>query len=44
MCRVNPKARRHCYKCEESRINKYWVLNGTSDEIRPYRFLYKKLD
>ena len=44
MCRVNPKARRHCYKCEESRINKYWVVNGTSDEIRPYRFLYKKLD
>ena len=41
MCRVNPKARRHCYKCEESRINKYWVVNGTPDEIRPYRILYK---
>ena len=41
MCRVNPKARRHCYKCEESRVNEYWVVNGTPDEIRPYRILYK---
>ena len=41
MCRVNPKARRHCHKCEESRVNEYWVVNGTPDEIRPYRILYK---
>ena len=42
MSRVNPKARRHCHKCEESRQYKYWVVNGTTDEIRPYRILYKR--
>ena len=41
MCRVNPIARRHCHTCEESKINEYWVVNGTPDEIRPYRILYK---
>ena len=43
MVRVNPKARRHCFKCKESRLNQYWVVNGTTDEIRPYRILYKRI-
>ena len=42
MVRVKPSARRHCDKCEESRVHKYWVVNGTTDEIRPYRILFKK--
>ena len=44
MCRVNPKKRRHCYLCDDSRVNEYWVVNGTTDEIRPYRILYKKVN
>jgi hypothetical protein len=44
MVRINPKARRHCNTCEESRNYKYWVVNPTVDEIRPYRILYKKGD
>ena len=43
MVRVKPKARRHCHECEESKKYKYWVVNGISDEIRPYRILYKKV-
>ena len=43
MVRVNPKAIRHCASCEESRNYKYWVVNGTTDEIRPYRILYKAM-
>ena len=38
MVRVKQEAIRHC-KCED-----YWVVNGTTDEIRPYRILYKKYD
>ena len=37
MVRVKPDAIRHC---EDS--GDYWVVNGTTDEIRPYRILYKK--
>ena len=37
MARVNPKAVRHCKDSGD-----YWVVNGTTDEIRPYRILYKK--
>ena len=37
MVRVKPSAIRHC---EDS--GDYWVVNGTTDEIRPYRILYKK--
>ena len=44
MVRVNPSARRHCNICEESRNCKYWVVNATVDEIRPYRILYKKCE
>ena len=36
MVKVNPKAIRLC-NCNEN----YWVVNGTSDEIRPYMILYK---
>ena len=36
MVRVNPKSIRGC-KCKDD----YWVVNGTDDEIRPYRILYK---
>ena len=44
MVRVNPSARRHCNTCEESKNCKYWVVNATVDEIRPYRILYKKCE
>ena len=40
MVRVKPDAIRYC-SCENS---EYWVVNGTPDEIRPYRILYKKVD
>ena len=36
MVRVNPSAIRGC-----SCYTDYWVVNGTPDEIRPYRILYK---
>ena len=37
MVRVNPNAIRHC-----SDSGDYWVVDGTTNEIRPYRILYKK--
>ena len=37
MVRVKPQAIRAC-TCQDSN---YWVVNGTYDEIRPYRILYK---
>ena len=37
MVRVNPKKRRYSKDMED-----YWVVDGTTDEIRPYRILYKK--
>ena len=37
MVRVKPHAIRKCV-CQ----NDFWVVNGTYDEIRPYRILYKK--
>ena len=36
MVRVKPEAIREC-----SDSGDYWVVNGTTDEIRPYRILYK---
>ena len=36
MVRVKPQAIRQC-QCYKD----YWVVNGTTDEIRPYRILYK---
>ena len=37
MYRVKPDAIRHCSD------SNFWVVNGTTDEIRPYRILYKKI-
>ena len=43
MVRVKPSAIRHCDKCPDSCApHNYWVVNGTTDEIRPYRILYKE--
>ena len=39
MTRVKPDAIRQC-RCE----NNYWVVDGTPNEIRPYRILYKKIN
>ena len=39
MVRVNPDAVRSCNDCDWA--SDYWVVNGTTDEIRPYRILYK---
>ena len=42
MVRVKPEVIRHCDSCDDSKApNNYWVVNGTTDEIRPYRILYK---
>ena len=38
MCRVNPKKIRQPVK-----HNKFWILNPTPDEIRPYRILLKRI-
>ena len=44
MSRVNPDKRRHCDICLDSKEpNNYWVVDGTTDDIRPYRILYKKV-
>ena len=39
MVRVNPKKIKFC-NCQQK---EYWVVNGTIDEIRPYRILYKEV-
>ena len=36
MTRIKPSAIRECKE-----VKNYWVVNGTKDEIRPYRILYK---
>ena len=41
MVRVNPKSIRHC-RCVDAKD--YWVINGSPEEIRPYRILYKKIE
>ena len=42
MVRVKPSTIRHCDQCSDSKEPYvYWVVNGTTDEIRPYRILYK---
>ena len=38
MCRVYPKKIR-----QPVNHNKFWILNPTPDEIRPYRILLKKI-
>ena len=40
MCRVNPKKIR---EPDRGNDNPYWILNGNSEEIRPYRILIKEL-
>ena len=40
MVRARPDAIRGC-NCNDNLP--YWVLNGTTDEIRPYRILYKQV-
>ena len=40
MVRVKNEAIRHC-DCWDAKD--YWVVNGTLDEIRPYRILYKEI-
>ena len=43
MVRVKPEAIRHCDTCLDSKAPfDYWVVNGTTDEIRPYRILYQR--
>ena len=42
MVRVKPEAIRNCYICSDSKNDNYWVVNGTTDEIRAYRILYKE--
>ena len=43
MVRVNPNKIRHCDSCSDSKEPySYWVVNGTDDDIRPYRILFKK--
>ena len=37
MVRVKPDSIRYSASCSD-----YWVVSGKSDEIRPYRILYKK--
>ena len=39
MVRVDPDAIRGCKDSGD-----YWVVNGTTDEIRPYRILYKEIN
>ena len=39
MLRVKPEAIRQCEDAGD-----YWVVNGTDDEIRPYRILYKNVN
>ena len=41
MCRANPKLAR-IYTYDASQKIQYWVLNGTSEDLRPYRLLIKK--
>ena len=40
MCRINPKKIR---QPDRGNGNPYWILNGNSGEIRPYRILINEL-
>ena len=42
MVRVKPEAIRNCSKHSDAKNDNYWVVNGTTNEIRPYRILYKE--
>ena len=39
MVRINPKSIR---QCEDGRH--YYIVNGTTDEVRPYRILFKRIE
>ena len=43
MLRVKPQRIRNCNCFCEYETGEYWVLNGKSDEMRPYRILVKKI-
>ena len=43
MLRVKPQRIRNCNCFCEYEKGEYWVLNGKSDEMRPYRILVKKI-
>ena len=44
MSRVRPDKIRHCDTCADSKEPfNYWVISGTTDDIRPYRLLYKSV-
>ena len=43
MVRIKPSVIRSC-KCPNYYNCNDWVVNGTKDEVRPYRILYKKMD
>ena len=43
MLRVKPQRIRYCDCVCENEKSSYWVLNGKSDEMRPYRILVKKV-
>ena len=44
MSRVRPDKIRHCDTCLDSKEPfNYWVINGTTGDIRPYRLLYKRV-
>ena len=38
MARIRPDRIRYCKE-----MDFYWILNGNTDEIRPYRILIKKI-
>ena len=42
MNRVKPDAIRQCECTKDG--GEYWVVDGTTDQIRPYRILYKRVD
>ena len=44
MVRVKPSAIRNCYQCPDTKDDNYWVVNGITDEIRPYRILFKEVE
>ena len=44
MLRVKPQRIRYCNCICDNEKSSYWVLNGKSDEMRPYRILIKEVN
>ena len=44
MLRVKPHRIRYCNCICENEKSSYWVLNGKSNEMRPYRILVKEIN